>query len=104
MKIVLNKCFGGFGVSRECAEFMAARGHKAAQDAVAEKGHWYGGFCRDDEHRSDPLLVEAVETLGSKRASGEYAALQVVDVPDSIEWYIDGYDGVETVDEQEWRG
>jgi len=30
MKIVLNKCYGGFGVSKEACQYMADRGHQGA--------------------------------------------------------------------------
>lgn len=84
MKIVINRCYGGFGLSKEAYEFLGLE--------------WDGyGFAYDTK-RTDPKLVECVETLGSK-ANGCFAELKVVEVPDNITWEIDEYDGVETIEE-----
>ena len=58
-----------------------------------------------EETRADPALVSVVETLGSEKASGEYAELKVVEIPDGVEdWYITDYDGNETIHEgRQWR-
>jgi hypothetical protein len=37
MKVVINNDYGGFSISKECAEFMAKLGHKQAQ---AELDEW----------------------------------------------------------------
>lgn len=112
MKIVVNTCFGGFSISLEAAKFMAARGNKTALDELEDyylKEHknfcdsWYGyGFVEGSNgyERTDPDLVAAVETLGSKEASGSMAALTVQEIPDGIDWYIDEYDGIETIHEK----
>lgn len=106
MKIVINECFGGFGISRKCAEFMASKGHKQAEAELKQEdfcGFGYAEGFDDGYSRTDPILVEAVETLG-KEANGSYAKLKVVEIPDDIEYYINDYDGVETVHEkhQSW--
>lgn len=36
MKIVLNKCFGGFSISVKCAELMAEMGNKQAANELKE--------------------------------------------------------------------
>lgn len=48
--------------------------------------------------RTDPLLVQVVEELG-RRANGSFASLEVVEIPDDIRWYINEYDGQETIEE-----
>lgn len=50
-------------------------------------------------HRSDPLLIECIETLGSKEASGPCAKLKIVEIPDDIEYTIEEYDGIEHIAE-----
>lgn len=57
-------------------------------------------FSMYDIDRWDPILVEVVEELEEK-ANGRFASLRVVDIPfeDGDGWYIDEYDGVETVHE-----
>jgi hypothetical protein len=105
MKLVINRCWGGFSISEECAEYMASRGHKQAQlelEKSAEQGDWYGYGYRDGVDgydRTDPLLVEAVENLNDK-ANGRYANLVIVEIPDGIDYYIDDYDGQESIHEK----
>ena len=43
--------------------------------------------------------VDAVENLGSLIASGDMAELEVIEIPDGIECYIEDYDGMETIHE-----
>ena len=43
--------------------------------------------------------VDAVENLGSLIASGDMAELEVIEIPDGIEYYIEDYDGMETIHE-----
>lgn len=84
MKVVINKCFGGFSLSEEAYEFLG----------LEWDGHGYG--YNDD--RTDERLVECVEKLGEK-SFGDFARLEVVEIPDGAEWYIDDYDGIETIRE-----
>lgn len=106
MKIVINACYGGFSISKKCAEFMAARGNKIAIQELEEfkvDKYWYGyGYVKGGPSRgysrTDADLVAAVEELGAK-ASGSCANLKVVEIPDGIEYYIDEYDGIESVHE-----
>jgi hypothetical protein len=45
------------------------------------------------------VLIQVVEELGEK-ASGRFADLKVVEIPDDVEWQIDEYDGLEWVSER----
>jgi hypothetical protein len=56
---------------------------------------WY----ERDVARNDPVLIQVVEELGVK-ASGRFADLKVVEIPDDVEWQIDEYDGLEWVSEK----
>lgn len=104
-KIVINRRYGGFSVSQEAAQYMAARGSKVAAAELREfekEGYWYGygiseGFS--EYERDDPYLVEAVERLG-ERANGSSALLKVVEIPDEVDWYISEHAGVESVEER----
>lgn len=96
MKIVINDCFGGFGLSKEAYDFM---------NIECERFMGLTYYSQTYEpSRDDPKLVECVETLG-KKASGRFANLKVVEIPDGIEWEIEDYDGMETVVEKHrrWR-
>lgn len=120
MKVVINRCFGGFSISLEAARFMAARGNKQAIAEVAEyngkladqsKQHHlerkYGvkfyGYGHTGNHggyeRNNVDLVSAVEKLGDA-ASGELANLCIIDIPDGVEYEIDDYDGLESIHEK----
>lgn len=100
MKIVINACFGGFGLSDECA---AALGAKIVTKEFGFTYHDWGAddetFWCDSDQRTNPKLVELMETKGSKWCSGTYARLKVVEIPDDVDWEISDYDGVETVEE-----
>lgn len=54
---------------------------------------------RDYSQRSNPLLVQTVEELGTE-ANGRFANLVVVEIPDGIEYEFDDYDGFETIHEK----
>lgn len=132
MKIVINRCYGGFGLSHEAVmRYADLAGIKiyAYVDARKKDGridfskmvpydgkehafviHYYtaeiarGGASKDrcyfkEPERNDPLLVRVVEEMG-EAASGRFASLKVVEVPDGIEWEIDEYDGMEVVEEK----
>ena len=86
MKIAINGCYGGFGLSKKAYEFLG----------IPWDGYGYK-YCSENE-RTDPKLIECIETLG-KEASGELANIHVVDVPDDVDWCISEYDGIETVEE-----
>lgn len=77
MKIVLNKCFGGFSVSDEWA-----------------KAH--GCIDRWDVGRMDPALVAAVEA--GEKVDGLCARLIVAEIPEeATDWEINDYDGMESI-------
>ena len=84
MKVVINECLGGYSLSEE---------------AYKELGiEWDGyGYAFDDD-RTNPKLVEVVERLGTK-ANGRVAELEVVKIPDDIEWYIRVDNGMECIHE-----
>jgi hypothetical protein len=55
--------------------------------------------------RNNPELVSVVEELGP-RASGPYAQLKVIEIPDNVDWIIRDHDGAEWVAEKHrtWGG
>ena len=112
MKIVINDCFGGFGLSDAAFEkFLDRKGIAwEKQHRVDYDWHEYyhAGHLGEDEHflysremtedRSDPDLVAVVEEMG-KLAHGEYSVLKVVEIPDGVKWHISEYDGFEHIAE-----
>lgn len=138
MKLVINKCYGGFGLSLLAQKrYLELIGKKAFfyhqtkyydRDGKDEMGRvtnlkdnnisietytvdhgdtfspsqkttresfWYAGSLE----RNDPILVQVVEELGTELASGGCANLEVVEIPDDIEYEIEVYDGIESVHE-----
>jgi hypothetical protein len=103
MKIVVNKCFGGFSLSQEATEYLASLGHTGAIRFIkhreeVENTSWRWWAFRDTD-RDNRLLVQTVEKLGSEKASGPHADLGIIEIPDGIDWVIDEYDGMEHIEE-----
>lgn len=85
MKVVINRCFGGFGLSKEAVKDLGC------------KSSW--DYNSEDMRRTAPELIALIEKKGSEYCSGDYAELKVVEIPDDVDWYINDYDGVETIEE-----
>ena len=103
MKVVINTCFGGFGLSRKAVDLYCKK-------KGINPGKWdsqfkfYHDFQDWNISRDDPILIEVIEQLGSD-ANGFCAQLSIVNIPDDVSWYIDEYDGLEHVAEthRTWR-
>lgn len=83
MKVVINGCYGGYGLSEAALDYLG----------LDHKNRY--AFAGD---RTNPKLVECVEKLG-EAASTLHSALYVVEIPDDVKWTITEYDGVEQVEE-----
>lgn len=134
MKVVVNRCYGGFGLSDKAIEMVMKRKglacfrykqtkykykdgadeytrcetfgnsdiftHYQTEDLGEKVGnlpnetYWYYGRLE----RDDADLIAVVEELGEE-ANGRFAELEVVDIPDGVNWEIDDYDGIETIHE-----
>jgi hypothetical protein len=99
-KIVINACFGGFGLSAEAiAMYRERKGITADERAT----------YTDELARDDADLIAVVEALGPEKAGDvHYTLLKVVEVPMWLRekgWYIEEYDGWEHIaeDHQTWR-
>ena len=142
MKIVVNRCFGGFGLSVDAFENIQERkGNKLYDykwddiygpfgDRVYTKikkpktdKEWYvtatkdlGSITSEEQiseyrvsdydfidNRTDLDMISVIEEIGAKRSSGYLSKLQVVEIPDDIEYDIDEYDGKEWVVEKHRR-
>lgn len=150
-KVVINTCYGGFGLSFEAMDMLYQRKNpgkklylytaKPDEDfelwvytkinnpdqdpesrvftAVSED---FGdtvkrGMCDKDKFskcivygsdfypsRHDKDLVKVVETLGSEKASGEYAELSVVNLKKNNKYRIHEHDGLESVEVYPGKG
>jgi hypothetical protein len=77
-------------------------GDKMSKSMRQLDGRYWDSFL-DRHNRNHPLLVRVVEELGGGHrtgASGRFSDLQVVEIPDDIEYEIDEYDGLETIREK----
>ena len=86
--VVINTCYGGFGLSGR-----AVRDYKDMAGIIDDK--WY----ERDIPRDDPYLIKIVRDLGMA-ANGAHANLKIVEVPPDVEWQIEEYDGNEWVAEK----
>lgn len=98
-KIVINICFGGFGLSDSAiAMYRERKGITADERATYV----------DEIDRDDVDLIAVVEALGDKAGDDRYAQLKVVEVPMWLKekgWSIEEYDGSEHIaeDHQTWQ-
>ena len=99
MKVVINKCYGGFGLSKTaCEDYAKAKGLNVGKFNDTWGYYEDGDFYDREIQRDDPVLVEIVERLGNT-ASGNYANLVVVEIPDGVDWCVEEYDGNEWIAE-----
>jgi hypothetical protein len=109
-KVVINNCFGGFGLSHGAImRYAELKGLKLIVveekrifsdyayylNEISDDNYWYSSYALE---RSDPALVQAVEELG-ELASGQFSELKVVEIPYGVEWHIVEYDGMEHIAE-----
>jgi hypothetical protein len=103
VKVVINRDFGGFGLSDEAIRMYLTRTNQVWEEEVRQPSGMTKAndklFWDGDINRSDPILVEIVETLKPKKASGQYASLKVVEIPGDVVWEIKEYDGMEHIAE-----
>ena len=75
------------------------RGPLSVSRKVSRNAWCVSSLGRRDIDRTDPLLIECVETLG-KEANGACAYLKVIEIPDGIDYEVSEYDGLESVEER----
>ena len=85
--IVINDCYGGFGLSE-----------RAIKEYKKLAGITDGDFSDRNIARDDPYLVKIVRELGMG-ANGVHANLKIIEIPGDVKWDIAEYDGVEWVAE-----
>lgn len=92
-EIVVNRCFGGFSLSKKAAEWLGLKwdGYGCYE--------YYRSSDNGRNHRDDAKLIACLKAL-KKEANGRFAALKIIKIPDGIDWYIDDYDGFECVRER----
>jgi hypothetical protein len=109
-RVVINACHGGFSLSH--AAIM--RYHELQGQKIYFRTTEYAdillyhldpanptasSWSDRDVPRDDPYLVRVVEEMGGEAAGGLAAMLKVVEIPESVAWHIEEYDGLEWVAE-----
>lgn len=89
-RIVINRCYGGFSLSKKANR----RYRELAGIDPDDDDFWDFEIKRDD-----PYLVRVVEELGQE-ADGDFAELKIVEVPSEVEWQLEEYDGIEWIAEK----
>lgn len=93
-RIVINRCYGGFSLSSE-AEKRYRELAWIPEDEL---------FWTYDIPRNSPILLQVIDELGEQRASGRFADLRVIEIPDGVKWHIADFDGMEHIaeDHRQW--
>lgn len=113
MKVAINTDFGGFGLSDAAFEKLLDRKgvpfEKSKNDRYGMVNYYQPGHLDENDYyispyefygdRADPDLIAVIEEFGS-RADSNYSSLKIVEIPDDVDWFIDEYDGRETIHEK----
>ena len=115
MKIAINTCYGGFSLSPKAEyEVLKRMGYANIKYLNSDKvevpldsTEWSCNFYSNEEYvsmsrtddRTNLHLIAVIEEMGEE-ADGDYAQLEIIEIPDDVDWYIDYYDGIETVREK----
>jgi len=119
-EIVINNCYGGFGLSDEAYEQLIKWGipvkkYNSTDDYKEEKVIYNRELNGEDtffnrywevwinDERENPLLLKVIKKLG-KKANSRFSDLKIVKIPADIEYEIEEYDGMEHIAEvhQTW--
>jgi hypothetical protein len=113
--VVINACYGGFGLSHEATILYLKRSliDYTLEDRESRYDtERYGEvilvngeqFVDREIPRDDPVLVSVVQELGAA-ASDSMAELKIVEIPAAVKWEINEYDGREWIAEvhRRWR-
>ena len=124
-KIVINTCYGGFGLSdlafrewcrrkniptKECTQkfesfsLTTVWGVTGPNDDAETPGKGGDLLSPRNINRDDSVLVQLVEEMGGE-VNDRCGKLEIVKIPDDVEWEIEEYDGLEWIAEKHrtWR-
>ena len=86
MKVVINRCYGGFGLSDE---FM---------EAYPQFEEYNYAWHNDKDKRTDKDFISALENFGLEKADTRFSSLEIIELPNNTtDWEIDEYDGSESI-------
>ena len=101
MKIVINKCFGGFSLSQKALQELQKCNDKLINESDGSGIFHDSGelYASQDLERNNQDLIRIVEQLGFE-ANGRFTELLIIEIPDNVEWDIMEYDGQEWIAEK----
>lgn len=128
-EVVINSCYGGFGLSPKAIKrylelkgkqcFVYLNNVKLETDEKIERNKNrmflkyytkdFGDIIKDknasdyyfsciDIDRDDRDLIKTVKELG-KEADGTFSKLKIIEIPEDVEYTIEEYDGIESIEE-----
>ena len=92
MKVVINNWYGRFSLSDEAVKLYETYSNTSGTDR----------YSSHPAFRSDEQLVRVVEELADL-ADGRHASLEVIEIPEGVDWLIENYEGREWVAERHRR-
>lgn len=113
MKVAINTCFGGFGISNEAFKKLLDRKGIAFDkvengSTIMGNSYYEAGYSGNEDHylsdyefcsnRSDPDLIAVIEEMKAE-ANSWAADIRIVEIPDDVKWHIHECDGLEYVAE-----
>lgn len=84
IRIAISRDYGGFNITEEAFEL-----YKERSGSLLEYD-W-------EISRDDPILIEVIEEMAKKGLKYTRGHIKIVDIPDGVVWYIQNYDGIETI-------
>ena len=124
MQVAINRCYGGFNLSNEAMNKLIEKNSSFLLTYTPKE--WFGKNEPNEEQIVDCMkknsnvgykdgkiyffevhdkyvrihsdLIDVLQELGPK-ANGCFSKIKIVNVPDDIEFEIDEYDGMESVEE-----
>lgn len=113
-KVALNKCYGGFGVSKKAAvKIMDKVINRIGYNPLSKIKKFENNINSEDNkacfiscylQRHDPALIEVIEEMG-EAANGDCALLEIEEINSKcykIEEY-DGYENIKLPIDDEWN-
>ena len=116
MKVVINRCYGGFSVSEAAIQrYSELKGKELLFDYMDNNERFKSYYYMEDgrknyvnpynlTNRTDPVLIQVIEELG-KDANGLGSDLFIDELEAGTQYRIHEYDGkewIETPDDIKW--
>ena len=104
MKVLINKCYGGFGFSHEACKLWLERNNISFTETKDNYGD--PQFIIDNDisyvphliSRDDSTMIQIFEEKGSEFVSANFSELILIEILDGCQYRIEEYDGMEYID------